>query len=98
MKKKANFIVSCDYIVVDSILYFFHKFHYIQQVFFYSFLVGSILPDIDIFITYFFSIFKTDSKHYYLTDFSMFHSIFFAAFTYLLLLIIYEIKKPVNSN
>ena len=79
-----------------------------KRWFFYSFLLGSILPDIDLVTSFFYKIFmlitaeniNTDymtNRNYFINyDLNIFHSLITLSLIYLIILIFYETKKNKN--
>jgi len=76
-----------------------------KEWFFYSFLLGSILPDIDLITSFLYKISKiivSDATHitnrYFFINYELniFHSLITASLLYLIILIYYEIKKNKN--
>ena len=63
-----------------------------KQWFFYSFLFATFLPEIDIIFSIFNKII-TDSTYDFIFSTTIFHSIITTAIIYLIILIIYELKK-----
>ena len=67
-----------------------------RKWFFTSFLIGSIIPDIDIILVSFASFFLTLDDSIFLLHRTFTHSVISVLIIYLLLLVVYEIKKDIK--
>ena len=64
---------------------------------FFSFLIGTTISDVDIYLRNLFSaLTKSEDIYFFLQDYNLFHSIFFILLIYLVILVFYEIYKHKN--